>query len=273
MVRPRISVAGLMLLILALGVGFVALRLASAAWAGVILFLTLGTLLTAVVGAIYRRQARRAFWLGFALFGWAYMIVTARIWIENDGPELISTMLLRSPDGYREDARVHGTLQSVLTQLRTGYDVGDQRIIAKLNMAVPIAFPNETPLEDVLKSIKASTQGPDDNGIPIYVDPIGLQDAEKTMQSPVTLDLEGLPLKTTLPLLLKQLGMSYMVRDGLMTITSQSRAYHDGEAFERIGHCYVALLVGGLGGLIARGFWTTRDSRPAAAGGAEGHEG
>src|SRR5260370_38072621 len=81
---------------------------------------------------------------------------------------------------------------------------------------------NATPLEDLLKDIKSATQGPNDSGIPIYVDPVGLQEAEKTMTSPVTLDLEGVPLKATLRLLLKQLGLTYTVKDGLLTITSES---------------------------------------------------
>ena len=41
------------------------------------------------------------------------------------------------------------------------------------------------------------------------------------MTSPVTLDLEGVPLKTTLRLMLKQLGLTYTVKDGLLTITSE----------------------------------------------------
>ena len=57
-------------------------------------------------------------------------------------------------------------------------------------------------------------------GIPIYVDPIGLQDSDKTMASTVVIDLDGIPLKTTLRLLLKQLSLEYVVKDGLMTITS-----------------------------------------------------
>ena len=85
-----------------------------------------------------------------------------------------------------------------------------------------MAFPNETPLEDVLKYIKSYTQGTNDSGIPIYVDPVGLQEAEKTITSPVQLDLEGVPLKTTLRLLLKQLGLTYTVKDGMLTITSES---------------------------------------------------
>ncbi|MDR3637414.1 MAG: hypothetical protein P4L84_26655, partial [Isosphaeraceae bacterium] len=101
-------------------------------------------------------------------------------------------------------------------------DPKTKSIIAKLDEPISMSFANETPLEDVLKYIKSATQGPNDSGIPIYVDPVGLQEAEKTMQSPVQLDLEGVPLKTTLRLLLKQLGLTYTVKDGMLTITSES---------------------------------------------------
>ncbi len=101
-------------------------------------------------------------------------------------------------------------------------DAKTKSILAKLDEPISMAFPNETPLEDVLKYIRSATQGPNDTGIPIYVDPVGLNEAEKTMTSPVTLDLEGVPLKTTLRLLLKQLGLTYTVKDGLLTITSES---------------------------------------------------
>ena len=94
-------------------------------------------------------------------------------------------------------------------------------ILVKLDKRVRFAFPNETPLEDVLKFLKAATAGPGDTGIPIYVDPVGLQEAEKTMSSPVTLDLDGVPLKTCLRLILKQLGLAFQVKDGLVTITSE----------------------------------------------------
>jgi hypothetical protein len=42
-----------------------------------------------------------------------------------------------------------------------------------------------------------------------------------TMTSIVrNLDLEGIPLKTTLRLLLKQMGLAYCVRDGVLIISS-----------------------------------------------------
>jgi hypothetical protein len=95
-----------------------------------------------------------------------------------------------------------------------------QAILAALAKPIPMRFPHETPLEDVLKYIKSATAGPDDTGIPIYVDPVGLHEARKTMTSPVTLDLEGVPLGTTLKFVLKQLGLAYEVKDGLLSITS-----------------------------------------------------
>ena len=40
------------------------------------------------------------------------------------------------------------------------------------------------------------------------------------MASTVTMNLEGIPLRTTLRLMLKQLTLTYTVKDGLLTITS-----------------------------------------------------
>ena len=93
-------------------------------------------------------------------------------------------------------------------------------VVAKLNASIPMRFAHETPLEDVLKSIKAATVGPNGRVIPIHVDPIGLQEAEKTMTSPVTIDLEGVPLRTTLEFLLNQIGMTYYVEKGVLSVTS-----------------------------------------------------
>ncbi len=95
-----------------------------------------------------------------------------------------------------------------------------QQILKKLDEPVSMSFAHETPLEDVLKYIKSATQGPNDTGIPTYVDPVGLAEAEQTLTSPITMDLEGVPLKTTLRLILKQLGLAYCVKEGVLYISS-----------------------------------------------------
>lgn len=94
-------------------------------------------------------------------------------------------------------------------------------ILTKLEAPITLRFPNETPLGDVLKAIKSATSaGPDDRGIPIYVDPTGLKAAEKTLSSTVTIDLDDVPAKVALRLICKQLGLAYRVQDGLLTISA-----------------------------------------------------
>ena len=110
-------------------------------------------------------------------------------------------------------------------------DVERNKLIEeRLDKDVSMNFAHETPLEDVLKYVKESTKDAKGKSIPIYVDPIGLQNAEKTMTSPITLDLEDVPLRTTLRLILGQLGMDYRIRDGMLYISNED-ALNEDDAF------------------------------------------
>ena len=121
----------------------------------------------------------------------------------------------------------HGTawvrdplLNWVFTGVR-GKDPKSRLILAKLDEPFSMSFAEETPLEDVLKYVQQATTSNTYSGIPIYVDPVGLQEAEKTLTSTVrNMDLEGVPLRRTLQLLLKQLDLVYFVEDGILYITS-----------------------------------------------------
>jgi RNA polymerase sigma factor (sigma-70 family) len=109
-------------------------------------------------------------------------------------------------------------------------DVKSQLILAKLDEPISMSFSEETPLEDVLKYIKQASTTKTYAGIPIYVDPVGLQEAEKSMTSTVRgMDLEGVPLRRTLQLLLKQLDLVYFVEDGMLYITSSESENRWGE--------------------------------------------
>ena len=106
-----------------------------------------------------------------------------------------------------------------------GKDPKSQMILAKLEEPISMSFTMDTPLEDVLKYIKQATTTPTYAGIPIYVDPLGLQEVEKSMTSTVrNIDLEGVPLRRTLQLVLKQIDLVYFVEDGLLYITSEDSA-------------------------------------------------
>lgn len=98
------------------------------------------------------------------------------------------------------------------------------QIMKMLEEPVSMSFNNETPLDDVLKYIKQATTTPKYSGIPIYVDPIGLNEAERSLNSTIQINLEGVPLRRTLQLVLTQLGLAYFVQDGTLVITSEDSA-------------------------------------------------
>jgi hypothetical protein len=99
-------------------------------------------------------------------------------------------------------------------------DPKSKAVLKKLDEPISMSFANPTPFDDVLKYIKQATTTETYSGIPIYVDPKGLKEASATLQTQVSLDLDGVPLKTTLRLILKQNGLAYCVRDGVLIISS-----------------------------------------------------
>src|SRR5690348_5857724 len=73
MTRLRFSVSGMMALLLGFALFLASVRYPSGTAAAGLLLATLAILTFAILAVIYRAEDRRAFWLGFALFGWGYM--------------------------------------------------------------------------------------------------------------------------------------------------------------------------------------------------------
>ena len=97
-----------------------------------------------------------------------------------------------------------------------------QALLAQLEEPVRMPFANETPLSDVLAYLKGATgKPPHDRAIEILMVPDGLKEVERSLNSTIQMDLEGVPLKTTLRLLLDQLGLGCAVRDGRLVIHSR----------------------------------------------------
>ncbi len=245
--RPWLACVGLSCALILL-LGLFGSRKAPGFWAGATFLLTCGLLGLAVLGAASGDGKRRQICLGAALFGVGYMALAFGRF-ENWGasPGLPTEHLLY-------------TLRQWFPPVASGFPArsdataaANARILQALEAQVPMHFAEETPLEDVLKSIHDATRGADGKGIPIYVDPIGLQEVERTMTSVVQIDLEGVALKTTLQHCLKQLALAYTVRDGLLVITwEQSELLAvDKDPFLIVGHCLLALLAAGFGGLVA----------------------
>jgi serine/threonine protein kinase len=96
-------------------------------------------------------------------------------------------------------------------------------VLEKLYEPIDMSFREGTPLNDVLLYIKQATKTPHFAGVSFVVDPVGLKQVERSPGSKVQIDVEGVPLLTTLRLVLEQLGLAYAVKDGQLIISSQGR--------------------------------------------------
>jgi hypothetical protein len=91
MKRFRFRLGTLLLIVLLVGVGFAALRESNEIWDSSLFSITIGALLISILLAIHRPERRRAFWLGFALFGSVYLGLSLVPSIES---RLITTKVL-----------------------------------------------------------------------------------------------------------------------------------------------------------------------------------
>jgi hypothetical protein len=87
----QFSIRGLFIGVTILSVGIAALLNANGwseadLWGGTIFLLATGVLL-----AIYRQAGRRAFWLGFSVFGWLYLAVVIYSWTPSANPQVART--------------------------------------------------------------------------------------------------------------------------------------------------------------------------------------
>jgi hypothetical protein len=71
--RFRFTIGGMLALVVFLAVAIAALREATDLWDNGVFTAALFVLLAAVLLVVHRTGRQRAFWVGFALFGWAYL--------------------------------------------------------------------------------------------------------------------------------------------------------------------------------------------------------
>ena len=259
----RLSIAGMMALVLFLSLAFTALRYSSGIAAGITCLLSLGILLLAVPGVVYQRSGGRAFCLGFALFGWGYIAMAYQTWSQQEDTDAWGLVTTRILDGI--EPSLHSNNDDVMDWLDVA-DADNRRIWIELNKPLSMPFSTITPLEEVIKYITTATIGPGlERGIPIYYELINSSHSEKYIGSPVILNLEGVRLKESLRLMLDQLDLIFQVRHGLMTIKPKSggsvSSRQNNLHFRRVGHHLIALVMGCLGGLATRRIYATRDRR------------
>lgn len=114
--RFQFSLRAMLVAIAVCSVATAALRSGDWLWARILFTLTLGLHLAAVLGVVYRTGGRRAFWIGFALFGWSYFAAGYLPWLriaEYQLPHHALRPLLHYPEGNE----------------RTTVSTGDDRVI------------------------------------------------------------------------------------------------------------------------------------------------
>lgn len=91
----RFSLAGLFGLVTFAALNFAAVRYSVELWAAGLLLLIIAVLLVGVLGILYRRAERRAFWSGLTLFGAAYMLLALAPGLDSTlGKHLLTSKLL-----------------------------------------------------------------------------------------------------------------------------------------------------------------------------------
>jgi hypothetical protein len=75
MTRLRFTLAQLIAVVILIGFGFAALRNADHFWASATYTLAIIMIAAAPVGAFARKVAARMPWVGFAVFGWTYLLI------------------------------------------------------------------------------------------------------------------------------------------------------------------------------------------------------
>jgi hypothetical protein len=114
--------------------------------------------------------------------------------------------------------------------VRIPYSPEAASTLEKLHTKVNMPFSQETPLGDVIKYLDGQLNPTDENGnllnddtpLQFYINPRGLEEADKTIDSPTTLDLKQIPASTALELCLDNLNLEYRVRpDGIVEIDAK----------------------------------------------------
>ena len=91
----------------------------------------------------------------------------------------------------------------------------DQRTRQALKSPSSVEF-TETPLNVALATLS------EQHGVQYYLDKRSLRDSDINQDAPVTLDLEEVPFGMVLDLMLRELGLGYRIRNGVIVVASET---------------------------------------------------
>jgi hypothetical protein len=220
---------------------------------------TYGILAFALLGVLSQPLHVRSPWAGAAVFGWGYLLATIATPALRDShhdpilPSLFSESAIHNayvafPDLPRALRVLEDTAKWNRTPIRKALD---QYVYSP-------AGSHEVTLSEFLAILRTVTRSPElQNGIPIYVEPAGLQEAEKTTSSTAFLNIEatGVTIHSILEQFVQQLDMECFASGDMVVITYRAPEIVDyrrwGE-LQRLGHCVITILAMALGWYASR---------------------
>ena len=93
----------------------------------------------------------------------------------------------------------------------------EERIFKELETTTGVDFA-ETPLEEALRELEQV------HGIDIYLDRVALDTAQIDPQAPISIELKEISLRSALKLILKELDLTYVIRDEVLQVTTVEEA-------------------------------------------------
>lgn len=241
--RSVLSLAELLGLVAFVGLGVATVVLGI--WATAAFSLMLGALALALVGIFYRQREGRAFCVGFAFFGAAYLVVALVPWFAPVGQQLVTTRV------------VEALYQSTDPELAA--EAAVRRALEK-----PAYFEfDDTPLYRVAALIERGY----DIDVEVHqsvLDDIGVG-------APMFWSAHGIPLRSALKNLFEQLDATYWIANGSLVVGTES-AWRRGvkiapttdprvaARFRRGAHSLFALVLAFFGAVVARWCYATRDA-------------
>lgn len=100
--------------------------------------------------------------------------------------------------------------------------------------------------------VVAYTKGPAATSIPIYFDPPDSAEVAKAKTLRAGMEVEGIPLRTTLRLLLAQVGMQFSVKNGILIINEPQGIGGMGGGGGMMGQMMRMRGMSGYGGMMGR---------------------
>jgi hypothetical protein len=139
----RMSIAGLMALVLFLAVGLAAFRSGTETWFRSLYTATIGVLLLSILAARFSRGILSAFWFGFAVVGWSYLLLgfglqpgEGRNAYEELDEEVSINHFLITTTLIKKASIAHKQYAAIYEVGRYGYDIPIGHLIATVILAV-----------------------------------------------------------------------------------------------------------------------------------------